>query len=97
MQLQVAKWDGQYRGLGLVLAIRMLAAPILALGLGQVLQWQGDLLRASIIESSMPPAVTNALLATEFDTQPSFVTFAILAGTLVSPFTLTPLLSFLGA
>ena len=39
----------------------------------------------------------NSLLATEFDTEPSFVTFVILAGTLISPLTLTPLLSILGA
>jgi malate permease and related proteins len=97
MQLQVARWNGEYRALGLALAARMVIAPIFAFGLGHILGWQGNLLRAAVVESSMPPAVMNTLLASEFDTEPSFVTFVVLTGTLASPMTLTPLLSFLGA
>lgn len=97
MQFQAARWNGHYRALGLALAIRMLVAPLLALSLGNLLGWQGNLLRAAVVESSMPPAVMNSLLATEFDTESSFVTFVILVGTLASPLTLTPLLAFLGA
>jgi len=97
MQIQVARWNGHYKALVLALASRMLLAPFIALGFSQVLSMQGDILRASVVESSMPPAVMNSLLATEFDTEPSFVTFVILVGTIASPFTLTPLLAFLGA
>ena len=97
MQIQVARWNGHYKALVLALASRMLLAPFIALGFSHVLSLQGDILRASVVESSMPPAVMNSLLATEFDTAPSFVTFVILVGTIASPFTLTPLLAFLGA
>ena len=97
MQIQVAHWNGHYKALGLALASRMLLAPFLALGLGQVLGLHGSIHQAAVVESSMPPAVTNALLATEFDAEPSFVTFVILAGTIISPLILTPLLAYLGA
>jgi malate permease and related proteins len=97
MQIQVARWDGRYRALTLALSSRMLLAPVLALGLSQILGLQGVFYQAVVVESSMPPAVMNTLLATEFDTEPSFVTFTTLAGTLASPLTLTPLLAFLGA
>lgn len=97
MQLQVARWDGHYKALGLALATRMLVAPLLALAISSLFNLSGSLLQASVTESSMPPAVMNALLATEYDAEPSFATFVILAGTLLSPFTLTPLLAYLGA
>ena len=97
MQLQVARWNGHYKALSLALVMRMLVAPILALGLSQLFNLSGSLLQAAITESSMPPAVMNALLATEYDAEPSFATFVILTGTLLSPFTLTPLIKFLGA
>ena len=45
----------------------------------------------------MPTAVMAAVLATEYDIHPNFVTTVITATTLLSPFTLTPLLAFLGA
>ncbi len=97
MQLQVARWDGHYKALTLALAARMLVAPILALTMSHIFNLSGSLLQASVTEASMPPAVMNALLATEYDAEPSFATFVVLAGTLLSPFTLTPLLSYLGA
>jgi len=45
----------------------------------------------------MPTAVLTTVLATEFDSQPSFVTTVVFVTTLLSPLTLTPLLYFLGA
>lgn len=97
MQLQAARWDGKYKALGLALTARMVVAPVLAFGLASLFGWQGTLYQAAITESAMPPAVMNSLLAVEFDTEPFFITFVVLAGTLLSPFTLTPLLAFLGA
>ena len=97
MQVQVARWNHQYKALGLALASRMFLAPLLALGLSHIVGLQGNLYQAVVVESSMPAAVMNSLLAAEFDTEPSFVTFVILAGTILSPLTLTPLLSYLGA
>jgi len=97
LQLQVARWNGQYKALGIVLAVRMFIAPFLALGLANLLGLQGNLMQAVVTEASMPPAVMNSLIAVEYDSEPSFTTFVVLSGTLLSPFTLTPLLAFLGA
>ena len=53
--------------------------------------------KAGILESSMPTAVLSTILATEYDTEPAFVTTVVFATTLLSPLTLTPLLLVLGA
>lgn len=53
--------------------------------------------KAGILESSMPTAVLSTILATEYDTEPAFVTTVVFATTLLSPLTLTPLLLMLGA
>jgi predicted permease len=58
---------------------------------------QGMAYNAGVLESSMPTAVLSTILATEFDAEPAFVTTAVFTSTLLSPFTLTPLLLILGA
>jgi hypothetical protein len=97
MQLQTARWNGHYRALGLALTARMLAAPLLAIAVSIFFGFQGDFYRAAVLESSMPPAVMNTVVASEFDTEPSFVAFVVLVGTVLSPVVLTPLLAYLGA
>jgi len=57
----------------------------------------GPSYQAVVLEAAMPVAVLTTILATEFDAEPTFVTTAVLVTTLISPFTLTPLLAFLGA
>ena len=44
----------------------------------------------------MPAAVLNTVLATQFETEPAFVSAAVVVTTLLSIFTLTPLLAILG-
>jgi predicted permease len=53
--------------------------------------------QAITIQAGMPAAVLTTALATEFNSDPAFVTAAVFLTTLLSPLTLTPLLSFLGA
>ena len=57
----------------------------------------GTAYNAGVLQSSMPTAVLATILATEYDTEPAFVTTAVFASTLLSPLTLTPLLLMLGA
>ncbi len=76
--------------------IRLLVSPalawLLALGLGLT----GAGRQAAILESAMPTAVLTTVLALEYRVEPEFVTGAVLATTLLSPFTLTPILALLG-
>ena len=97
MQLVNIKLNGQVLPLILTSSMRLIIAPLLAMGLSKVFGMTGPAYQAVVLEAAMPVAVLTTILATEFDAQPSFVTAAVLVSTLLSPFTLTPLLAFLGA
>ncbi len=70
------------------LGVGLLLAPLFGL--------KGLAYKAGVLESSMPTAVLSTILATEYDAEPVFVTTAVIASTLLSPLTLTPLLLILG-
>jgi predicted permease len=77
--------------------MRLLIAPLLAIGLSRLFRMSGPSYQAVVLEAAMPAAVLTTILATEFDAEPTFVTTVVLITTLLSPLTLTPLLAFLGA
>lgn len=83
--------------LALASGMRMLVSPLLAFVLAAYFQLQQSAYQATVLQSAMPAAVLSTVLATEFDTDPSFVTGVVYATTIISPFTITPLLAFLGA
>jgi len=74
---------------GLAALIRLAIAPVIAWPLAHLLDLTGPTLQACVVESSMPTAVTTAVLAIEFDARPEFVTSVIFLSTLASPLTLT--------
>ena len=82
---------------GLSNFLRLVASPILAIGLASIFHLQGVAYQAGVIESAVPTAVLTTVLATEYDLDPAFVTTTVVTSTLLSPLTLTPLLAFLGA
>jgi len=96
VQLQRAHWTGQARALTTATALRMFASPVIAIGLSALFGLQGPTRQASILEASMPTAVMCTILATEFDVEPAFVTSVVFVTTILSPFTITPLISYLG-
>lgn len=98
--LQLGKNDRRVRDMrALVLAtgMRLLGGMGVGLFLAPLFGLGGMAYNAGVLESSMPTAVLSTILATEYDAEPAFVTTAVLATTLLSPLTLTPLLSILGA
>ena len=97
MQLQSARWTGQIKALITSVSVRMLVAPATALLLAPIFGLSGSAFQAGMLESAMPSAVLTIVLATEYQAEPAFVTFVVLVSTLLSPFTLTPLMYFLGA
>ncbi len=76
--------------------LRMVVAPVIAWLLAPALGLVGASRQAGILESAMPTAVFNAILALEFDVEPEFITGAVLITTLLSPLTITPLIALLG-
>lgn len=97
MQLVNIRLDGHVVPLILTSSMRLLIAPALAFGMTRLFGMSGPAQQAVVLEAAMPVAVMTTILATEFETELSFVTTSVLITTLISPFTLTPLLALLGA
>jgi len=74
---------------------RLVVSPVLAWGLMALFRFPAQAVQAGILEAAMPTAVVNSILAAQYDAEPEFVSTAILASTLLSPLTLTPLLVLL--
>ncbi len=82
--------------LSIVVALRLVLSPIIAWFMANALRMPMIGVQAGVLESAMPTAVLASILAIQYDSEPDFVTGAILVSTLLSPITLTPLLYFLG-
>jgi predicted permease len=81
--------------IGLASSLRLLVAPVVALGMVALLRLSGPARQATVTEASMPTAVIVTAVATEFDIEPTFVTSAVVLTTLLSPITLTLLIALL--
>jgi predicted permease len=95
MQLERAVWPARPWIVIFAVAISLLAAPFVALGLASLLGISGAARQAAVILSSMPVAVVTTILALEFELAPEFVTSAVFISTIASPLTLTPLIAYL--
>lgn len=82
--------------LSIVVALRLVLSPIIAWFMANALRMPMIGVQTGVLESAMPTAVLASILAIQYDSEPDFVTGAILVSTLLSPITLTPLLYFLG-
>lgn len=97
IQLHNSKWSDHTLALGLTNFMRLIASPLLALGVSLLFRLEGPAFQAGVLESAMPTAVMITILATEYNVEPSFVTTVVFTSTLLSPLTITPLLAYLGA
>jgi predicted permease len=86
---------GQRVALSGVFALRLIVAPLVAIGVAWALGFEGAARNVAILQSSMPTAVGAALVAVEFNVRPTFVSGAVLVTTLGSAVTLTILLRLL--
>ena len=74
---------------------RLVVAPLIALGLATLIGLQGLTFQVTVLETAMPTAVITTILATEFDSDPSFASVAALATTVASLPTITLWLNLL--
>jgi len=95
MQIARAGVPRQRKSLSASVAIKLLAAPAIALLMAPLFGLQGLTRDVGVLQSSMPTAVMTTIIATEYDTEAGFVTGAVLVSTLLSPLTLTPLIAIL--
>jgi len=97
MQLSLAGIPQRRALVGLSASLRLIASPLLAWLLFPVFSLPSLAGSIAVLESAMPSAVLNSIIAAEFDTEPGFVAGAVLVSTILSPLTLTPILALLGA
>jgi malate permease and related proteins len=95
MQLERATIPERPKVVLVAVGLSLMVAPFVALGLVWVLGLTGPARQAGVVLASMPVAVVTTILALEFDAAPAFVTSAVFLSTLLSPFTLTPLIAYL--
>lgn len=96
LELSRVQWSHSFRAMGLGAALRLLAGPAVGFLLAIPFGFHGAARQGNILEASMPAAVTNTVLATEYGLDTSLVTATVFIGTILSPLTLTPLLVYLG-
>jgi predicted permease len=96
LELRQVRSTNYFSALGLSTGIRLLAGPLIGLGLAALFGISGPGRQASIMEASMSSAVATTNLAAEYKLDSSLVAATILVSTLLSPLTLTPLIIILG-
>ena len=96
MQISVAGFPAQKGLLAICVGLRLILSPAVAWLISPSFGLEGVSFQAGILEAAMPTAVLSSIIAIEFDAEPGFVTGAILATTLLSPLTVTPLIALLG-
>jgi len=97
--LQIAQartWPRDRIGLiGAAAALQLVATPLVALALAHWLGLSPIARQAAVLQSAMPAAVVATILAVEYDLDTTLVTGTVVATTLLSPLTLTPLIAYL--
>ncbi len=75
--------------------LSLIVAPLAAFGLANLFNLGVVTRQAMVLEASMPAAVVNTLIATEFEAEPQLVTSTVVLSTLISPLTLSIIISLL--
>ncbi|HWT81281.1 MAG TPA: AEC family transporter [Candidatus Methylomirabilis sp.] len=95
LQLSQSEWHRPSMALTLTNVMRLVTSPLIAIGLAAVFALEGPARQAGVLQAAMPTAVTATLLAAEFDLEPTFLTVTVALSTILSIFTLTPLIVYL--
>jgi predicted permease len=95
MQLAQIHLGRELRLVGVASLLRLVGGALLGFALASLLGLQGLTRKVCIVESSMPSAITATVLATEFESDPRFVTATIFVTTMLSMASLTVLLRVL--
>jgi len=95
LQLSRTSVKGRIGPIALATVTRLVVAALIAIPLSGLIGLSGLARQVSIMQASMPTAVTAGVLATEFGSDAEFTTAVILVSTLVSIVTLSTLLTVL--
>jgi predicted permease len=81
--------------IGAAAVLQLIVTPILALFIAHLFGLTGPARQAAVLQASMPAAVATTVLAVEFDLDAALISGVVVVTTLLSPLTLTPLISYL--
>jgi predicted permease len=95
VQLAQVRPGGEWPAIAAGTVIRLAVAPVLAWVSAPWVGLDGVARQTSILQSSLPTAVTAAIWASEFGVAPALVSGAVIVTTLLSPLTVAVLLTFL--
>jgi malate permease and related proteins len=84
LQIRFSEWRKEVRPLSLGLAYKLLMAPALVLGATLGFQIKGIIPQVSVFESAMPPMITSAIMAAEYQLNPRVANLMVSAGILLS-------------
>jgi hypothetical protein len=93
MQLRGVRLGGSMPRLLSAAALRLVGGTVAGFALARAFGLEGAARQAGVLQSAMPTAVISTILAAQYDVESSFVGSVVLLTTLLSPFTLTPLLA----
>jgi malate permease and related proteins len=81
--------------IGAAAVLQLVVTPLVAMGMAHWIGLSGISRQAAILQSAMPAAVIATILAVEYELDTTLVTGTVVVTTLMSPFTLTPLIAYL--
>jgi malate permease and related proteins len=95
MQLAKASVGEYWKAASAGTVLRLVIAPLVAVGFAALLNLSGPARQAGILEASMPTAVISTLIANEYEAEPQLVTGTVLLSTLLSPISLSIIIALL--
>lgn len=96
MQFHGIQWKEFRKPIIVAVIFSLIVAPAIAVLMNKLFFFEDQARQAVVLESSMPSAVMNIVLATEYNLHPTYVSAVVLLTTVLSPLTLTPLMAILG-
>lgn len=96
LKLSQTRIRGLLRPVLLATALRLIAAPLIAVPIALLLGLTGLPFKVAIVQSAMPTAVLAGALTTEFGSDSEFTSAVIFVSTVVSVLTLSVLISVMG-
>jgi len=97
LELTRVRWSHSIRAISLGVFLRLVAGPLVGFILAIPFGLEGAARQGNLVQTGVPAAVTNTVIASEYGLEPTLVTAIIFVGTVISPLTLTPLLVLLGS
>ncbi|MCZ7552881.1 MAG: hypothetical protein B6D39_07120 [Anaerolineae bacterium UTCFX2] len=97
LQLKSGNFRVQWAPIALIAGLRLVVSPVLAALILPHFGLFGQTGGTLALQAGMPTAVITTLLSTEYDANPAFASSAVFITTIISPLTITPLLTILGA